>query len=111
MITTEQKRIFLQNKLDSTKTQGERNKLGQFATPTELAIDILEYSKRLLPGNIKINFFDPAIGTGSFYSALISVYPNDRIKQAYGYEIDSHYAEHSIQLWQEFNLKIQRRTI
>ncbi len=34
-------RLNVQAQLDSAKTQDERNRLGQFATPTALAIDIL----------------------------------------------------------------------
>ena len=51
---TEQTRIQRQNQLDAKKTQNERNKLGQFATPTELALEIIEYSKDLLSQNLKI---------------------------------------------------------
>jgi hypothetical protein len=44
---------------------------GQFATPNTLAIEIINYSKTLLSPDQKIRFLDPAIGTGSFYSALL----------------------------------------
>ncbi len=44
----ERRRLEVQNQLDSLKTQTERNKLGQFATPTVLATDILKYAKTLL---------------------------------------------------------------
>ena len=71
----EQKRIALQAELDSSKTQAERNRLGQFATPTTLAREVLEYASRLIPDNEKISFLDPAIGIGSFYSALLKVIP------------------------------------
>jgi hypothetical protein len=37
----ESSRLQVQKHLDSSKTQAERNKLGQFATPGALAIDIL----------------------------------------------------------------------
>jgi len=35
----EEQRIALQAGLDGGKTQAERNRLGQFATPTSLAVD------------------------------------------------------------------------
>jgi len=37
----ESNRLVLQSQLDSAKTPAERNKLGQFATPTLLATEIL----------------------------------------------------------------------
>jgi predicted RNA methylase len=77
--------------LESLKTQTERNKLGQFATPNVLATDILEYAKTLLPTSQQIRFLDPAFGTGAFYSALLRVFPSLRITKAWGYEIDPHH--------------------
>ncbi|MEO1378284.1 MAG: SAM-dependent DNA methyltransferase, partial [Cyanobacteria bacterium J06635_10] len=96
---TEQTRIQRQNHLDAKKTQNERNKLGQFATPIQLAVEIIEYSKNLLSQNQKIKFLDPAFGTGSFYSALLQLFPESKIESAVGYEIDSHYGDEAISLW------------
>jgi len=39
--TLEKQRLELQAELDGEKTQAERNRLGQFATPSALAVDIL----------------------------------------------------------------------
>lgn len=103
----EQRRLELQAALDAEKTQIERNKLGQFATPTALAAEILSYAGSLLPDGEKIRFLDPAIGTGSFYSALRTMYPEDRIEAAKGYEIDPHYGEPASQLWQGAGLDMQ----
>lgn len=66
----ETQRLELQALLDGKKTSAARNKLGQFATPTTLARDVLGYGLALLPKDQPVSFFDPAIGTGSFYSAL-----------------------------------------
>ena len=95
----EQRRLEVQHQLDSLKTQTERNKLGQFATPTALATDILEYAKTLLSTSQQIRFFDPAFGTGAFYSALLRVFPPLRIAKAWGYEIDPHYGKETVKLW------------
>lgn len=103
----EQKRIVLQADLDAEKTQAERNRLGQFATPTALARDILEYALKLIPQHEKIRFLDPAIGTGSFYSALLKVCPENRIEMAHGYEIDPHYGEPSRLLWKGTRLTLK----
>jgi adenine-specific DNA-methyltransferase len=95
-----------QIKLDAAKTQIERNKLGQFATPIELAIAIVEYAKNLLPQNQNIRFLDPAFGTGSFYSALLQLFPQSQIGTAVGYEIDSHYGNEAISLWKNTPLQL-----
>jgi adenine-specific DNA-methyltransferase len=95
----ESARLELQGQLDSAKTQTERNRLGQFATPTALAIDILSVAKSLLSPKLNVRFLDPAIGTGSFYSALLKVFPSKRIANATGYEIDKHHARQAIDLW------------
>ncbi|MGB3653943.1 MAG: N-6 DNA methylase [Rivularia sp. (in: cyanobacteria)] len=103
---TEETRIQRQNQLDAKRTQTERNKLGQFATPTELAVEIIEYSKNLLLQNQKIKFLDPAFGTGAFYSALLQLFPQSKIESAVGYEIDSHYGDEAISLWKNTPLII-----
>ncbi|KAF0215008.1 MAG: hypothetical protein FD174_4248 [Geobacteraceae bacterium] len=103
----EKKRIALQADLDAEKTQAERNRLGQFATPTALARDILEYAFKFIPGNEKVKFLDPAIGTGSFYSALLKFFPQNRIEEALGFEIDPHYGEPSRLLWKDTSLTLK----
>lgn len=103
----EASRLKVQKHLDSSKTQGERNKLGQFATPTGLATEILEFAKTILPANTKIRFLDPAFGTGSFYSALLKTFPRSRIKYATGYEIDEHFAASAAELWNDELLELK----
>jgi len=97
----EVQRLHLQTKLDASKTQEERNRLGQFATPPALAIEILERASMLLEGDRKqIHFLDPAFGTGAFYSALLKVFPTASI-QAHGYDIDTHYGNPAQRLWRD----------
>ena len=100
-------RLRLQGQLDAAKTQDERNRLGQFATPTALATDILTCTRNMLPENAAIRFLDPAFGTGSFYSALTRVFPPGRVAQATGFEIDPHYGRQAQQLWQASPLKLE----
>jgi len=100
-------RVETQKKLDQQKTSEERNQFGQFATPTELAHDILRYASTLLSKKAAVKFFDPAIGTGSFFSALISTFPENKIQKAVGFEIDSHYAEPSQKIWKDHILDIR----
>lgn len=99
-------RLKIQKHLDSCKTQAERNKLGQFATPGPLATEILESVRKLVPPNAKIRFFDPAFGTGSFYSALLNTFPHSRIKSAKGCEIDEHFATSAAELWNDWLLQL-----
>ena len=105
--TLEQQRIALQSNLDGQKTQAERNRLGQFATPTALAQNILKYAATLLPPGAKAHFLDPAIGTGSFYSALCKVFPKTQIAEAHGFEIDPHYGTPAARLWKDTGLAMK----
>jgi adenine-specific DNA-methyltransferase len=102
----EQRRLELQAALDSAKSQAQRNKLGQFATPTALATDILLAAKSLLPKGCPVRFLDPAFGTGAFYSALLRCFPQDRIDCAMGYEIDPHYGQPARELWESTPLAL-----
>ena len=108
-VTTEleERRLALQKELDAAKEQMERNRMGQFATPTGLAVDILRQAKTLLGNGMKVRFIDPAVGTGSFYSALIDVFPKDCISAAVGYEIDLHYGAPAAKLWGKTGLDIR----
>lgn len=99
-------RLNVQAQLDAAKTQVERNRLGQFATPTALATDILAGARDLLPTTEMVSFLDPAFGTGSFYSALNRVFPAERIARACGFEIDLHYGHEARRLWQASPLKL-----
>jgi adenine-specific DNA-methyltransferase len=105
--TKEHNRLALQAALDAKKTQPERNRLGQFATPTALAEDILQYAASLLPPAVKVHFLDPAIGTGSFYSALLKVFPKKRIAEALGFELDPHYGKPAAHLWKDTGLTLK----
>lgn len=99
MEAKERQRLEAQRRLDGEKTQGERNRSGQFATPTALAMDMLAYAQSLLPPDQKIRFLDPAIGTGSFFSALLRTFPAERIANAVGYEIDRDHANQALGIW------------
>jgi adenine-specific DNA-methyltransferase len=102
----EQQRCLLQAQLDGQKSQAERNKLGQFATPTQLACDVLNHGLALLPSATPLRFLDPAIGTGSFYSALLETSSGRPLQSAVGFEIDPHYGEPAKALWTGTSLSI-----
>jgi hypothetical protein len=97
----EKVRLEIQERVDAGKTQAERNRLGQFATPPTLASDIVACAVSLLPPRLKIRFLEPGFGTGPFYSALLRQVPSSRIEAAVGYEIDPQYAESAKRLWEE----------
>lgn len=103
----EQDRQRLQAELDLAKTQNERNRMGQFATPFPLALEILRYAKQLTPKGTPIKFFDPGLGTGAFYSALLQTFSAAQIQSAVGCEIDPHYGDAAIQLWSETGLTVR----
>ncbi len=102
----ERQRLELQTTLDAGKSQAERNRLGQFATPTAFALDILTYANTLLPERERIRFLDPAIGTGAFYSALRRIISSPRIEEALGFEIDPHYGKPAKKLWAKDRLQL-----
>ena len=88
------------------KAQAERNRMGQFATPTQLAVDMLRHAEGQFGTGRKVRFIDPAIGTGSFYSALLDVFPKARIDAAAGYEVDPHYGSPAAELWKGTGLDL-----
>ncbi|MGN6111750.1 MAG: Eco57I restriction-modification methylase domain-containing protein [Luteimonas sp.] len=102
----ETQRVELQATLDAGKTAEERNRMGQFATPSPLARDILTHARALLPAKQKVRFLDPALGSGAFYAALRRVFDERSIEHAQAYEIDPHYGEHADALWTPHGLKL-----
>lgn len=103
--TIETLRQAEQTRLDMLKTTAERNKWGQFATPFELALSLARYAHKVL-GEGSIRFLDPAIGTGSFYSALSQTVPSNTIEAAMGVELDPLFAEAARNLWGKRGLHI-----
>ena len=102
----EDKRIILQRSLDERRTQAERNRLGQFATPPRLATSVVQASLKLLPSSSRVRFLGPAFGTGSFYSALLDLVPRTRLQHATGYEIDPAFGDVSESLWRPIGLEL-----
>jgi len=102
----ESERLKIQNQLDATKTQLERNKLGQFATPTILATQMLEYARSFVPSDMQLRFLDPAFGTGSFFSSLLRTFPLAQVDKAVGYEIDSLYGQAANRIWCDTSLEL-----
>ncbi len=97
----------MQAKIDAGNSLRDRNRLGQFATPNALAVDIARYVRTLWgPRKGGIRFADPAIGSGSFFSAALQVFGSKRIEGALGIEIDPGFAKTARELWADFGLDV-----
>jgi len=102
----EASRLQIQDQLDFEKTAKARNIMGQFATPTALARDIIAYGMTLLPKDCSVRFLDPGFGTGSFYSALLSEKEEHQVETAKGFEVDPHYGHPAQALWSDHPVEI-----
>ncbi len=106
--SAEDRRQVLQAEMDSRRSAAERNRLGQFATPNALAVAIARYVASLA-GRSKgkpIRFADPAVGSGSFFSAVLSAFSKGRIKSAVGIEIDPTFCDAARSLWETAGLQV-----
>jgi predicted RNA methylase len=103
----ERRRQAIQSALDAERSAAERNRLGQFATPIDLAVEIADYVKSVSRGRLRVvRFADPSIGTGSFYSAAMAVFGPDRIEAAVGIELDPRFCKVARDLWGESGLDV-----
>lgn len=106
-LSVEEKRLELLARIDQSKTQTERNRLGQFATPPALAQEIVSEGLSFLSESEPIRFLEPGFGTGPFYSALSSQVPASRMRAAVGYEVDSVYAQPVSSFWKGSKLRLE----
>ena len=72
----EAERSALQEDSDAERSSADRNRMGQFATPAELAVEIQRYAKAHLGRNEKVRFLDPAIGYGILLFGLAGCVPS-----------------------------------
>ena len=103
----EARRQALQVEIDAKRSGQERNRLGQFATPNPLAVEIARYVATLLGRQGEgIRFADPSIGSGSFFSAALTVFGRDRIASAIGIELDPSFCDAARDLWADAGLEV-----
>ncbi len=103
----EARRQAIQAEIDAKRSGAERNRLGQFATPNSLAVEIARYVAMLLGRKSEgIRFADPSIGTGSFFSAALTVFGRDRIASAVGIELDPAFCDAARELWADAGLDL-----
>lgn len=103
----EARRLQEQAHLDAQKNAVERNKWGQFATSPELARSLAHYALREMHG-APVRFLNPAIGTGSFFSALCHESAPQGIEAAAGIELDPLFAESAKSLWSAAGLQVTK---
>ena len=101
-------RLEHQAGLEAGTSRADRNRLGQFATPYDLAVEVARYAAGLLDPGTPVRFLDPAVGTGAFYSALLRAVRPERIHLAVGFETDGRYADTAERLWGPLGLRVTR---
>jgi predicted RNA methylase/DNA-binding transcriptional regulator YdaS (Cro superfamily) len=105
----ESERQVAQWLIDGCRIHAERNRLGQFATPNALAVEIARYVQSVLDRTKgSIRFADPSIGSGSFFSAALAVFGSKRISSAIGVELDPEFADAARNLWANAGLEVVR---
>ena len=105
--TGEALRIEEQVRLDLLKSAAERNAWGQFATPPALAAEMAEYVRNLWSERTdKVRFLDPAVGTGSFFSALRNAGEPGWLDSALVIELDPAFADAAVRLWGREGLRV-----
>ncbi|MBO0698582.1 MAG: hypothetical protein J2P46_09315 [Zavarzinella sp.] len=103
----EARRQALQAELDKAKPTTERNRVGQFATPYPLAVEIARYVDAIAGSSLpEIHFADPALGTGSLYSAALAVFGPERRRRAVGIELDPAVGQVARDLWGDTGLEV-----
>jgi adenine-specific DNA-methyltransferase len=106
-LVVESERLSLQIALDEERSALERNQLGQFATPPDLAEALVRLGLSQQDSSEPIHFLDPAVGSGAFFSALLRCISQDRIASARGIELDPRFVEAASNLWEKFGLSVK----
>ena len=102
----EAERVAEQVRLDAERTALDRNRAGQFATPPDLAADILAGVLPYLPAGEPVRFLDPGVGSGAFVSALLARPPAAGIGGLVGVEQDPRFAALAARLWGPAGLRV-----
>ena len=92
----------------SENSRSERHRMGQFLTPPELAVEIAECALEFFPLDYhEVHFGDPAIGTGTFFSALRrALLPSSKVASCVGIEINEALSEKTKRLWERYGLEV-----
>lgn len=76
-------------------------------TPPELARSVASLALSLIGSEPQIHFGDPAVGNGTFFSALKQLVPPERIASAIGVEINSRQAAVAARRWAHAGLEVR----
>jgi len=100
-------RTQLQTEIDNSKSIKIRRRFGQFATPYELATEIMSFGL-ILQNKKEISFLEPAFGTGAFYSALLSECNKQAksVERAIGIELNDDFFSAAKKLWNGTNINL-----
>jgi hypothetical protein len=72
-------------------------------------LEIVRYVKSVAGDRLRtVRFADPAIGTGSFYSAALAVFGLERIERAVGVEVDPAFCDAARDLWALVGLEVMQ---
>lgn len=104
-IDLESRRLSIQQLLDAERSAKQRNETGQFATPPQLAEDVMRFALSL-HGRREVRFLEPSCGSGAFFSALLEQNQNVELAEAVGVELDHRFATAARDLWGEAGLKV-----
>ena len=103
----ERRRVSFQARFDASKKARDRNVMGQFATPRQLAREIAKVVAEAWGSRgDRIRFLEPALGTGSFYSALLEAFSQPSWESATGIEIDPDLADSARKIWEGYPIDI-----
>lgn len=97
--SVETRRMLHQREIDASRSAAERNRLGQFATPLPMAVEIVFRALSRLGPGAPISMIEPACGTGAFFSALRVASAGHRVTRRCGIEIDTRFAAAAQELW------------
>ena len=100
----EGRRLTAQARFDAEREMAERNRHGQYATPPELAAEIVREAMRMA-GAGPLRFGEPSVGTGAFYGALLQ--QGVALASAWGVERDPKLAEICASLWASRGLDVE----
>lgn len=109
VIGTESVRQTGQAFLEKLRSDHQDHPRSQSATPFEIACDIADLALRYHPGH-DINFLEPYIGSGTFFSALLHDVADrngsHEIQAAHGVESDPQFAALAHDLWAPAGLSV-----
>lgn len=87
-----------QKTIDAAKTIEDRRRMGQFATPFELASAIVRETRPYLHGEGGLTMLEPSVGTGAFVSAAYAELGRS-LKEVFACERDAVFHRAAVCLW------------